>query len=78
MGVEAAVGETPGFTGEFVGETHRVLEPTQTHPLGNYHQKGLLCLWVAKEVTENWQTAEQAALFPLGLLPHVQCHNTAM
>ena len=29
--VEAA-GETPSLTGESVGETHRVLEHTQTHP----------------------------------------------
>ena len=38
--VEAAAGETPSLTGEFVGETHRGLECTQTHPLGNQHQKG--------------------------------------
>ena len=28
----AAVGETPSRTGEFVGETHRVLECTEAHP----------------------------------------------
>ena len=76
VGVEAA-GETPSLTGEFVGETHRVLECTQTHPPGNQHQKGPLCLWVAGEGTESEQRAEQVALFPLGLLPHRQCHNTA-
>ena len=40
MGVEAAAGETPSLTGEVVGETHRGLERTQAHPLGNQHQKG--------------------------------------
>ena len=36
----AAAGETPSLTGEFLGETHRGLECTQTHPLGKQHQKG--------------------------------------
>ena len=31
VGVEAAAGETPGLTGEFIGETHRGLEHVQTH-----------------------------------------------
>ena len=41
MGVEAAAGETQesftgeSLTGEFVGETHRGLEYTQAHALGN-------------------------------------------
>ena len=34
-----AAGETPSLTGEFVGETHRVLGCTQTHPQGNQHQR---------------------------------------
>ena len=72
------MGETPSFTGEFVGETHRVLECTQKHPCENQHQKGPICLWVAGEVAENQQRAEQVALFPLGPLPHIQRHNTAM
>ena len=72
MGVEVAAGETPSLTGEFVGETHRVLECTQTHPLRNQHQKGPVCLWVAEEVTESWWRAEKVALFPLGPLPHIQ------
>ena len=74
VGVEAAVGETPSLTGEFVGETHRALEHTQTHPPENQHQKGPICLWVAGEVTERWPRAEQAALFPLRPLPHIQHH----
>ena len=69
MVVEVA-GETPSLTGEFVGETHRVLEHTQTHPPGNQHQKSPIYLWVAEEVTENRQRAEQAALFPLRPLHH--------
>ena len=77
MGVEAA-GEIPSLTGEFVGQTHRVLEHTQTHPSGKQHQKGPICLWVAEEVTESWQRDKQLALFPLQPLPHIQCHNTVM
>ena len=76
MRVEAA-GETPSLIGEFVGEIHRVLEHTQTQPHRNQHQKGPLCLWVAGEVTENQQRTAQAALVPLGPLPHIQHHNEA-
>ena len=47
--------ETTNLTGEFVGETHRVLEGTQSHPPGNQHQKDLICLWVVGEVTECWR-----------------------
>ena len=78
MGVEAAVGETPSLIGEFIGETHRVLECTQAHPPGNQHQKGSLCLCVVGEVTEIWQRAEQVPLFPLRPLPHIQHHNAGM
>ena len=76
VGGEAA-GETPSLTGELVGETHRVLEHTQTHLPGNQHQKGPICLWVVGEVTESRQRAEQAALFSLGPLPYMQHNNTA-
>ena len=69
MWVEAAAGETPSLTGEFIGETHSVPERTQTHPPGNQNQQGPLCLWVAGEVTENWQRVEQVPLFPLGPSP---------
>ena len=41
--VEAAAGETPSLTGEFVGETQRGLECAQAHPLGNQHQRGPVC-----------------------------------
>ena len=57
--------ETPSLTGEFIGETHRVREHTQTHPPRNEHHKGPICLWVAAEVTESPQRADQVALFPL-------------
>ena len=60
MGVEVT-GETPRLTGEFVEETHRVLENTQTHPPGNQHQKGPVCWWVVGEVTESQLRAEQVA-----------------
>ena len=62
-------GETPSLTGEFIGETHSVLECTQTHPPRNQYQKGPVCLWVVEEVTESQPRAGQAALFPLGPLP---------
>ena len=71
-------GETPSLTGEFVGETHRVLEHIQTHPPGDQPQKGPICLWVVGEVTETGTRAEQVALFPLRPLPHIQSHNTAL
>ena len=77
MGVEEAVGETFSLTGEFVGETRGDLEHTQAHPPVNQHQRGLICLWVAGEVTEGQLRAEQVALFPLRHLPHIQHHNTA-
>ena len=77
MGVEAT-GETPSLTGEFTGEAHRVLECTQTNPPRNQQQKGPICLWVVKEVTESWQRAEQVVLFPLGPLPQLQHHNGVM
>ena len=69
MGVEVA-GETSSLTREFIGETHRVLERTQTHQPGNQYQKGPVCLLVVAEVTESQQREEQAALFPLRPLPH--------
>ena len=72
----AAVGETSSITGEFTGDTHRVLECTQTHPPKNKHQKDPICLWVAGEVTESRWRAEQEALVPLGPLPHIQSYNT--
>ena len=34
-------------------------------------------MWVAQEMIECRQRAEQAALFPLRPLPHIQCHNAA-
>ena len=36
----AVATKTPSLIGEFVAETHRVLECTQTHPPRNQHQKG--------------------------------------
>ena len=73
----SVAGEIPSLAGESVGRTHRILERIQAHPPRNQHQKGPTCLWEAEEVTESWQRAEQTALFCLGPLPHIQCHNTA-
>ena len=70
-------GETRSLTGQFVVETHRVLEHAQNHPSGNQHQKGPICLWVAEEGTESWLRAKPAASFPLRLLPHIQHNNKA-
>ena len=69
MGVGEAAGETLSLTGEVIGETHRGLERAQAHPLGNQHQRGPICLWVAEGVTEIWQRVEQAPLLPLGPSP---------
>ena len=77
VGIEAA-GETPSLTGEFTGETHRVLERTQNHRSRNQHQKGPICLQVVGEVTENRQRAEQVALFPLRPLLHREHKNVMM
>ena len=73
-----AVGKTPSLTGEFVGETHRILEHTQNHPPRNQHQKGTICLWVAAEVTGSWQRLEQVGIASSRSLPHLQRHNTVM
>ena len=62
----------PSLTGEFVGEAHRVLEFSKTHPPGNQHWKGPICLWVAGEVTERQRRAEQVALLPHGPFPNIQ------
>ena len=50
-----AAGETPSLAGGFTGETHRVLECTQTHPPRNQHQKVPVCLWEVGEMTESCQ-----------------------
>ena len=73
----SAVREKPSLTGEFVGETHRVLECTQTHPPRNQHQKGSVCLWVVEKVTDSWPRAEEVALFPFGPFPHMQHHSAS-
>ena len=52
MGV-AAVGETPSLTGDFIGETHRVLVHRQTYLLRNQHQKGSICLPVVGVMTSS-------------------------
>ena len=70
----AAAGGTPSLTRELVGETHRVLE--RTHPLpGSQHQKGPIWLWAAGQVTESQLRAQQAVLFSLGPLSHIQRHR---
>ena len=77
MGV-AVVGETPSLTEESVGGTHGVLECIQTHPPGNQHQKGPICLWVADEVTESGVSTKQSSTVPsLTPPPHTapQCSS---
>ena len=69
------VGKTLSLTGEFVGKIHRVLEHTQTHPPRNQHQKGSICWWATKEVTESQPRAQPGALFLFGPLPLKQCHK---
>ena len=53
------VGETPSLTGEFIGETHRVLECTQTYTLGSSTRKTQFDCGQQREVTEIWQREEQ-------------------
>ena len=77
VGIEVAE-EMPSLKREFIGDTHRVLEHTQNHTLGNQQQKGQICSWVGKEVTESWPRAEHVALFRLRPLPHKQLHKAAM
>ena len=77
MGIVAEE-ETPSLIGEFIGETHRVLEHTQTNPPGNQHQKGLICSQEAGEVIESQLRAKQEELFPFGPLPHIQHHNAVI
>ena len=69
------VGETPRLTGEFTGETHRLIECTENHLPRYQHQKNPICLLVAEEVTEGQPRAEQVAWFPLRFLPHIQHYN---
>ena len=69
MGVEAAAGETPSLTGEFIGETHRGLECAQVNPLGKQHQRDPVSLWEAEGVTEIWWRVELASLLLLGPSP---------
>ena len=64
-------GEAPSLTAESVGKAHSILECTQTHLPGNQHQKGAIYLGIVGEVTESGVRAEQAALFPLRLLPYI-------
>ena len=73
--VVEATGETPSLTGEFVGETHRVLEHIQTHPTRKQHQKGPIRLLVVDGMTENQQRVDQVLLLPIGPLPHIQHHR---
>ena len=72
------VEETPSLIGEFIRETHRVLECRQTHVFGNQHQKCPICLWVVEEVTESLPRPKQVALFPLGPLLHIGHLKTSM
>ena len=68
MEVEAAAGETPSLTGEFIAETHRVLEHTQTHLIGKQQQKGPIGLWVVEGMTENQQSGS-STIAPYGIPP---------
>ena len=67
-----SVGETPSFTGEFVGETHRALECTQNYPPRNQHQKGPI------SGGSDWKMAKSRAssIVPSQTPTHVQNHNT--
>ena len=78
MGVEAAAGETPSLTEELAGQTHRGPRTYTKPPTWESEPEGPNLLVGSGEVTESQQRVEQTALFPLGPLPHIQHHNTAM
>ena len=70
MGVVVAVGETPSLTGEFVGETHMVLECTQTHPPRESAPQGPNLLVGSRG--SDWKPAESPAsgIVPFQTPPH--------
>ena len=49
-----AEGETPSLIGEFLGEAHRVLKCTQSHPPGNKHLKGHNMHVESERSERNW------------------------
>ena len=77
MGV-AAAGETPNLTGQYVGETHRVLGCTQTTHQGISTRRAQFACEQSREVNESLLRAEQLVLFPLRPLPYIQCHSAVM
>ena len=58
VGVEAA-GETPSLTGNFVGETHRVLEHTQAHPVISTRKAQFACGQQRKWLKASWELNKQ-------------------
>ena len=73
MGV-AAVRETPSLTGEFIGETHRVLQCRKIYPSA---PEGPNLLVVEGEVTESRVRAKQVAMFPFLTPRQIQHSNVS-
>ena len=67
----AVTGETLSLRGAFVGETHGVLEHTQTHPPTQESAPEGPNLLVGSRGSESHPRAKQVALFPLRPLPHI-------
>ena len=78
VGVEAAAGETPSLTGEWVGETHRGLEREQAHPPTRKSAPEGPSLIVGSRGSD-WNPAESGASSsaPSQPLTHVQHHSAA-
>ena len=65
------VGETPNLTGESVGETHEVLEHTETHPPGNQHLKQHNPLEGREGSDKKWGKSQRNGIVP-SLTPPTQ------
>ena len=58
------VGETTSLTGQFVGETHRVLKCTQTHPPANQYLKEHNPLVGSKGSDRKWDQSRASGIVP--------------
>ena len=71
----AVVGETPSLTGESAGETHGVVECTQTHPPGSQHLTGHNPLVRSERNDGKWGKSQASGTVPsLTPSPHT-AHN---
>ena len=72
------VGETPSLIGEFIEETHRILEHTQSHPPGHQHLKEHNLLVGSEGSDRKWGESPARGIVPsLTPPPHTapQCNK---